>query len=491
MEPIGTITMYFPFIDSETKEIMQTILEEAVNYHDFVQKLNQKVCDEETTELSIFFATHHAAVLFDFKCLDKIARKYGKLEIIRPNLFIASAFQGKKSDLVEARAAVDEILANNPPEWLALEMLVIKFEAEMISYPVVLYDGTTFDTINTMMENNPELKFYRSRVNQALLAQLVRDGDIEASIEYIEEALSNAKEYNDINRLARVLRNKALIIQSTDLKLSLALLLKSLEILEPMGDNDGLADTIFQLSKIEAIRGEYDQAIEHLLRSITLRQGLGKPIGAYAITLSTLYNVTKNAQAGIEWAKMAEVDLQPSYKPRAGLNQVWSFLLQKKLTEAQFILDSIQDSILKSGLESHLASYYMITGILDMVEGNYSNAGSSMQEALDIFERQGAMMSVNICTVFLANIEVYSFESTYSPDQKPGTGPWLTLLEEKATSEDLPGILGQTLVLKAKLHLIQNMHEDFVIVVQRLNNLVKERELYFLQQSLDSLMKRV
>lgn len=457
-------------------------MEAAYNYYDFVQILNHKACNEEVSELTAYFATYHASIVSDFNCLERIAQKYGDLTIIRPHLFFASAYQGREADIEKTREAVDEVLKSNPPKWLELEMLLIKFEAESFVYPKCLFDSTTLDRIMGLLKPNSQFRFYEARLHDLLAIRASRDGDTDELIQNIESAASIAEEYNDENRLARILRTKAVHIQSSDLKASLELLLQSLDMLKSMGDKDGLSYTIFQLSKIEAIRGEYDQAIEHNLENITLRQSLGKPIGPYAITLSTLFNSIGNAEAGLEWAKMAEVEFQPVHKPRAILNQAWALCLMQDISGATELVDEVRENILKSGLESHLAALYLIDGIIELEKNNFLQAQASLEEALDIYNRRGTLMSEYICLHHLAKSEVLLAGSSQFADTSKGLGPWLTLLEERAQSNDLPGILGQALFYKTQWYLFQEKYNEGKGVLKQLRVIIQENNLNYLER---------
>ncbi len=490
MEPIGTITMYFPFLDSDTNDLLLTIMENSSDYRDFVQTLVTTVCDTESNELTAFSATRHAVMLADFNCLQKIAEKYGNHILIRPNLFIASGVQGNHEDLIKAREAVDQVLENDLPKWLQLEMYITKLEAEVFAHPKSNFDDTTTSMVKEILAENEELNFYVSRFFHALSTLSQIEGDVDEAKRLISGAISNAEEHDNQNRLARLLRTKAKMLQSTDMKQSVELLLKSLEIMEKLGDSEGLGNTIFQLGKIEAIRGEYDQAIEHNLKIVSMRQKVGSNIGPYAITLSTLFNITRDSNASLEWARMAEENTPPTHKPRAVLNQVWALLLQQKVTEALVILDGVRETVFNSGMESHLAAYYLVNGVLEMVEGELSNAAVSFEEALNIYERLEASMSINICTYHLAVIEVLASE-TMTSDSSGEVGPWLTLLEERAVSEDLPGVLGQALLLKSRLFLFQNKENELKYTIHQLSALIEEHNLQFLQSSLDKLIERV
>jgi hypothetical protein len=47
MKPMGTITKYYPFIDEETKSILNSLMEESSSYFDFVQRLCDVVLENE------------------------------------------------------------------------------------------------------------------------------------------------------------------------------------------------------------------------------------------------------------------------------------------------------------------------------------------------------------------------------------------------------------------------------------------------------------
>ncbi|MFW9954573.1 MAG: hypothetical protein ACFFD3_08465, partial [Candidatus Thorarchaeota archaeon] len=306
MEPIGTITVYLPFMDSQTKNVITSLMRDAYNFHDFVKSLCQKVSTTDSPGSLVFFAVHFAALLFDFESLDKIAKSYGKLDLIRPNLFYGSAMQGRSEDMKKVRDAADQVLSSNPPDWLVLEMHMVKLEAENEEYPANIYDHSTGDKIEQLIEDKPEFEFLKSRIYDSLTIRAIRDGDEDGALELNQMAIENAEEFDDINRLAHLLRTRAELIHSSNWTEMLDLLVRSQRLMSAMGDKNGLADVFFQLSKLESTRGFYDNAIEHNLECIRIRESMGVSTGMFALTISTLYNVIGQSEAGFEWAKLAE-----------------------------------------------------------------------------------------------------------------------------------------------------------------------------------------
>jgi tetratricopeptide (TPR) repeat protein len=462
----------------------------SYNFRNFVHALSDGVCQLKALDQTVFLAVHFAAMLFDFKCLDKISKVHGNLPIIRPNLFYGSAFQGRPEDFKKVRESADEVLSTHPPDWLTLEMLMVKLEAENAEYPTHVYDTSTYDAIVSLIEQNQDFDFYISRLKDTMTIRAIRDGDVSRALELNQEAIENSEKNDDLNRLAHLLRTRAGIIQSSDRTESQKLLHRAMDLMELMGDQAGLADVLFLLSKLESIRGDYDSAIEHNLESVRLRESVGMPTGMPALTLSTLYNVIGDFDSGIEWARMAEGELasRPVYQPRAILNQAWSMTLQRNLPEAHQLLDSVREAMLKSGLESNLGWLYFISSVIEAAEEDYSSAAMSVEESLDIYERSGGFVSFYICLQHRARIEVHAEQVEPSSDYK-STGPWLTLLEEKAHSEDLPGILGQALLLKATVLRMRGAYSESMRVTEQLSSLVNDMKLEFLRPAVDRLIE--
>ena len=474
-------------MDLATREILEDIIGKAKNYNEFVHLLSEKACSEQTTDLTAFFAIHHASNIFDTDCLEELADRFGRIPIAKPNLYMISALQGKHEDLQKAIDATETVIQLNPSGWLELEMLVIRLEAEMLGYPKFTSYDSTMDRIESFLDAEEDYDFYRSRIYDALALKTYRDGDIEETRNLTRNAISNAEKHNELYKLSRLYRSLAVYTQAENMIHSKEFLEKSLKLLEFMGDKEGLGYTLYQIGKIQAIRGEYDQAIENTLNVTRIFQNIGKTTEVFTITLSTLYNMIGEAQAGLEWAKMAEAESKHVHKPRAVLNQVWALAVMGKLDDALEVLDDVRETILKSGMESHLAGLYLIEGIVENACGNLLEAQSSIQDALEIYEKRGALMTMHISLVHLARIEIESVASGKSSD----IGPWLELLEERARLENYPGLLGIALSLKALYNIHYGKSRIARDSIRELEDIVYNWKLHFLERSVKNLQERI
>jgi tetratricopeptide (TPR) repeat protein len=493
MEPIGTITMYFPFLDDESREIMQNIMDEAYNYYDFVQRLNERVLNDDVPELAAYFALHHSALLLDIDSIDSISKKYGTVPILRPNLFYASVHQGNYDAVEQVHASADAVLETDPPDWLAVEMRFLKFEVDLLQYPKTLYDTSNLEVLEELISKSPKYEFFENILYDCYRERATRDADTDEIIRSTELAIESAEKHDDIVRLAWHLRTKSTCLRGSDVVQARDALLRAREIMESLGNDAGLASTLLYLSRLDATRGEYNLAIERVSEAIRIRERMELPVGAYALMLSTLHNVVRDPMSGLEWGRFGEEDFEshPGVKHRAILNQAWSLILLRLQNKAQELIDSVRESIMKSGFESNLAWLYFVTGVFEMAEGNLETAARNMEDAIDLYEGKPSVENALIIMQYLAQIDLLQAELSSRNINEEGIVPWLALLEEKAISDDLPGILGQVLLLKVKLAIARRDEGALRELTDRIRILGESSSMTFLNEELERLLKQV
>ncbi|MHA1136101.1 MAG: hypothetical protein ACTSSE_06395 [Candidatus Thorarchaeota archaeon] len=483
MEPLGSITVYFPLIDNETKTSLETIMKEAEDYYDFVKTLKELVLETNCSDLIVYFAIHHSAQLLDLKAIDKIGQKYPNIPILQPNIGFARHYQGKTDDFGIVIQSAEAVLATDPEDWFKLEMRFMKFEAETFNYPKVLYDSSNLDAIFKMIEYDSRFKFYNTVLYNNLAAIADMDGNTMEWNRCNQIALETAREHDDQIRLAYNLTEQARI-NSSDRDIARKLLLEALEIMDALGSTEGYADVLEKIASIAMIRGEFTSAIDNTLKVISIRESLAIETGIPSLMLSSMYNSIGEYASGLEWGQMAEDQFKsrPSKKSRAVMSQVWSLVLLDRLSEAELILDTVHDAVLKSGRESYLGWLNFILGLIEFSKGNVTPAKSNIEESLKIFElHDGLKRYRNMSLYTLAKIEVTQAEVNTE------VFPYLSLLEECSISENLPGILSQALLLKFDLALIHNDDSTLRDIIQRLRNLAQEPGLSYLIPFIENL----
>lgn len=490
MDPIGTITQYFPFIEKETRSVLEKIMAEASDYYDFVQKLSELVLNIDSPVMVVYFAIHHCILALEYPLIDRIREKYREEHLILcPNLFITSAYQGTYEDVKKVHELAEAVLATEPEDWIALEMNFMKFEADMINYPTTIYQTSTMDRIRELIDSNPDFGFYEIIMNDYQAQRALTDGDSEERLRCTESGIEIAEKYDDRLRIAHLLIWKANIIMNEDMKQSKELLEQAYQVVEGSLELPAFyADILYNLGMIDAIRGEFDSAIGNCLQAVNFRERAGLDSGNASYFLALYYNIVGEAESGLEWGRMAEEQLQsrPYLINRAVLNQIWSLILLKRTTEAQVLIDSLRESILKSGDEKQLAWLHYVTGALEIEQGDFSLALSSIEQALRIIEKQGSAYIMELFFLHqLAKAEVFSSHLCEV------VSPSLAILEDAALSEDLPGILGQVLLLKADIALQNNDEALLRAIIPQIRSLSEKENLQFLKPHFDALQRKL
>jgi tetratricopeptide (TPR) repeat protein len=490
MEPIGTITQYFPFIDEETKNILENIMAEASDYYDFVHRLRDLILTTNSPVMVAYFAIHHSMIALDYKHIDKIREKYGQHPVLGPNLFFSSAYQGTYEDVKKVHELADAVLATQPEDWISLEMNFMKFEADMVNYPASMYQTKTLDKIRELIDSDSRFGFYEITLNDFLALHAQIDGDSEALIRCIDRGLNFAKEFDDRLRMAHLLIRKSSIITNQDRNNARKLLEQAYQIVNSSLEIPVFySEILYNLSILDAIRGEFDSAIRRCLEAATIRERAGLNTGNASYYLSLFYNAIGEPASGLEWGRMAEDQFKsrPNLINRAMLNQIWSLILLKRVTEAQALIDMSRESILKSGDVNQIAWLHFVTGVFELEQGDPPLALSSVEQGLRIYEQQGSSSLMELFFLHqLAKIETLSCGS-----EEDAVSPSLAILEDRALSEDLPGILGQALLLKADLAILGNDEALLREIIPQLRALSDQENLQFLKPYFDSLLRRL
>ena len=486
MDSIGTITTYFPFIAEETRNVLERIMTEASDYYDFVHRLGDLVLNNDSPIMVVYFAIHHSILASDYKLINQIREKYGEHQILGPNLFMSSAFQGSVEDIEKVHEMADAILATEPEDWIALEMHFMKFEADMRNYPKTMYKTSTMEKITELIDSNPDFGFYETILHDYLAISAHYDGDSEGNLNRLNKGIEIAEKFDDRLRVTHLLKRKANHLKGKEAR---ELLEEAYRIIDSsLGIPVQFANIIYWLSVLDTVKGDYDRAISRLLKSVNIRERASLNTGNASLLLSVLYNVIGEPESALEWGRMAEDQFKsrPYMINRSVLTQLWSLILLGNMTEAEFLLDTTRESVLKSGDEMQLAWLHFVTGVLEIERGDLSLAASSIEQALTISENYlGGTVYKNIFLHHLAKIEVYSVESA------DALTPSLAILEEKAKSEDWTGIQGQVLLLKAELAVMKDDDAEIRESILQLRKLIDDENHSFLEPHYECLMRKL
>ena len=85
MEPIGTITNFYPFLTEKTREVVKTLLKDAEDFDDFVTRLIEAIEEQDVESDFVFLTALMIPKARRLSALDQKTRtQLRKYELTRP-----------------------------------------------------------------------------------------------------------------------------------------------------------------------------------------------------------------------------------------------------------------------------------------------------------------------------------------------------------------------------------------------------------------------
>ncbi|MHA2313274.1 MAG: hypothetical protein ACXADF_17445, partial [Candidatus Thorarchaeota archaeon] len=123
MKPLGTITKYYPFIDEETKSILNTLMDESSSYYDFVQRLSDVVLENEVPVNLAYLAAVQAWWARAEETMRLIKEKFGNVDCIRPWGFAHTSSLSDQARYHDAVVeAIEKAMDSSLKGWIAIEL---------------------------------------------------------------------------------------------------------------------------------------------------------------------------------------------------------------------------------------------------------------------------------------------------------------------------------------------------------------------------------
>ena len=490
MEPLGTITMYFPFVDDETRLIMESIMDAAYNYHDFVCRLVERVCTEKSSDDLVHLAAIHNAYLSNFKIHKQLNGMHANTTIARPYLLIYNAFYDEDPSLFDvAKEDIEQILSSSPDEFIAYQMYDCAGHIGRLTAPRDSYEIQALEKMENLVKANEAFSCFKSNVLEHKAWQYERNDPKEA-IRFYELAYEVAMEHDDQVNAATQLSAMAFSVKNFDTAKALRLISKSETLSRSQGHSYSIADMQNLKGIVHSSRGEFSASVESYQECIRLHERMGSPtMSVLPFNLASTYNEMGLGEEALEWAMMAIDTLKshPSHLPLAYFAVARALVNLGRLKEAREYLDEAQEMGLKIADEIFLQKGYIISGQLEMAEGRHLDALHSFERAFEICERTGRQSRLNSSLLRLTECELALFENNKDTQFDETSGPWMDRLERETNEKDIPGIQGRMLLLKAELRLKQGRKDDAALLLSKVIELAENPEMSYLRERAESL----
>lgn len=492
MKPLGTITMYFDFLDEKTKSILEALMKKAYNYFDFSNLITERACLDNAPPLLPFMAVLHSSKLWNMQAVDKLSKMYSNNQPVKPYLLYIKSGLGDEIDLQGFLDSTRIVLDSNPDKWLALHMHLLNFTVnrDSLRTPLKVH---TLDTIEDLIVNNDDLTCFSSELWSIRASLWNRAEDHDHKLSDTLKVLELAREFDDKYSEGYGNRTLATISFSSNLQKTQEYLRSSDLIFEELGHKLGLAENCVTLSGIYQFKGEYSQALECLFESMKLRESLGVDNWITPTNIAWIYNIIGDYKAALEWSEYALISICmcDNLIGYPNLQRARALINVGRTGAALEYLDVALQYALREG-DEHLMKLYDVTlTLLQRAEGDISSALLDLEGYMNMYYPTLNVVDINEYLLLLAETEVFAFEPDEENSSSEFSGPWMERLEERARNKELAGVLGLALLLKARLRLKQNRKVAAKYLLEEVQQMGQIYNMDFLYERALQLSERV
>lgn len=452
--------MYYRFLDSDSRDTLDLVMDKSVNFREFVVSLGKHV---DSAEVSLSLA-HIAAVfaweLREVETIERIAGcSFGSEPVVRPWTFPFRTRSDRISTAHLIDDAVEFSLSTNPEEWIKAELLLLKSYV-LLETP---QGSLALEDVKQLVASNPDLSCFNSYIHHIDARIRYSEGNLANALPICETGLDLATKTGNLYQAVWLHRWLGMMTMNTEPKLAIAQFEQAYQIAKGLGSQFHTEAVLTEMGWVSIILGEYDLAIAFYDEARQLASSQDSLSDRHSLVLSNVCSDLGDGPQALDWAEWAlEWHLIHGSEGDSWthLALARALILLDRLEEASKHLDAAREMAFRSGQEREIAFYYLVSGLYETASGNPRESINILQNALEICERTNTQMYLNRCVFALACAEMELFKLEGGDETNDSTGHWMEYLEELAHSRNLPGLLIQHSLLKAELQKYQNRYED-------------------------------
>jgi tetratricopeptide (TPR) repeat protein len=465
MKPLGTITMYFQFLDERTNSLAKDLMSKASNYYDFVVKLSDLACLDDKPSHLTYLAAVHAWRLSASDAKKKLLQRFNDDPIIRswtaPQHILG---------IDEMFEVIDEALKQAEETWLRIELLCLKPWYARYHIRGEKFLEEPLFTAEVELTKHSELDCFAALVHTVRSELSFMDQHHDRGYDAHNKGLEMAKKYDDQFQIYQLLWTCSSWIKTWDARRALSLQEKAYRLAKTFGSPQKKAEAMADMGRISEGLGEYDLAIECYNNSL---EAYGSPpmelfrevMDTPTFGLSRIYCELGDGESGLEWIDAAFDILGPRAAeiPYLFAQRAEALVILRRLKEAARQLELCHKGALKSGGEGYVALCELSSGYLEIAHGDPLTAIQTMKPGYDFLSAGAAAIYINRFLIALARAEIAVNLAASSSERSE---KWMMLLERHARDLNLPGIIMMHALLKSDYLLSQGLKQPAIDVLE-------------------------
>ena len=490
MKPMGTITKYYPFIDEETKSILDSLMEGASNYYDFVQQLCEVALNNDVPVNLAYLATMQAWFCRMRSTVKQLGERYGEIFFIRPWLHIIDSGQKDQALYHDAViAAIDRAIETSVDNWIEVDLHILHaFFHHPFGEVISLYQP--LEKVKAMINSNPHLRCFESIIYAFEGIARIREGEMKEALEAVQKGISLAESYSDEFYLYMNMLQEGVIQTCLNVHDAATIFEDLYDLVQKLQVPLLVCEILNDSSLVYETLGEFDLVISSL-QEIMKIVGERNLVDTNFIILSRTYATLGNGQLALEWINRGIEDNSQFQSAQLLLYRAWALALVNRIDEAEKTLETAYSLLIKAGLERHLGDYYHISGVIEFRRGNCLSALALVEKAWEIADTNPRGTNQNRALLELARIENSIVTQSKDDTKSAAPGKWLSTLEKYACDRDLPGIRMYAGLLKSEFYQNNGQLKDALVTLQDALEITDSLGVQALRRKITSRLKEI
>jgi tetratricopeptide (TPR) repeat protein len=318
------------------------------------------------------------------------------------------------------------------------------------------------DAMEELIEENEDLRCFNALLQYLKAAQHSRI-DYREAARIMEQAYETALEIDDLVIATQALNAMGVHLRNFNRSRALEVAHKAENLAKQLGLGSAEMSSLYVRRGVHSARGEFSASVDCNYDMLELRERSRETsLHVDPHSMAFLYNEMGESEDALEWSRVALESYRTAMwaAPYPYFDMARSLIGLGRLDEGREYLEEGKKKAIKLGDELFLQVAYFNEGLLEMAENRLDDAMLSFEKALDICERTERRSRMNSTLIAMVECEILLFQPTRNNQNDEYSGKWMERLEKDVEQEDIPGIHGRLLLLKAKLRLIQERRKD-------------------------------
>jgi tetratricopeptide (TPR) repeat protein len=446
---MGTITKYYPFIDEESKSLLDSVMDSSSSYYEFVQQLSEVVLHNEVPVSIAFLAAIHAWWCRLEESMGLIQEKYKGVPCIRPLGYIMTSFEKHQKmyhdSVVEA---IERALEPTLEDWIEIELHLLHAFFHWGPVSDVPSFLEPIEKAKCLIDANPNLKCFESLIYAFEGKAKSKEGNVKISLPVLRKGQELAELYDDSLFLYICLLTQGSLLKGINIRDSIARFEEAYDLVQDLGVPFLIAEVLNDSANAFEAAGEFDLAISSHQEELKVLGEEGYPHPILARIYATLGDGHRAFDQINGYCEQMGHDVIAPFH----LLRTWALALINRLEEADSELATAHSLIFNYGRERALGSYYHVSGVVEYRKGNLSAALHYLEKAHEIAERNPLGTNQNHALLDIVRVEITQSSQSADGAEVIGPGKWLCTLENYAMDRDLPGIRMYAALLKSDFY---------------------------------------